>query len=340
MYLSGLLLGVNEGEPVMRKPLRVLPALAVAAFFVLCMTARGKFVTVEVKKVPIERLVKNLERTISQAPDDLQALVNLARLHGMAYALKSETAELREDAKGEVLWFGHRPTLVPFASVTKTNDPAKQQAAKAHLVQAVERFRQAVELAPGYPAARLGYAWTLERSGVKAEAIRRYRALIEDAWKKERELTSRPMNGETVVTEAAGYLIPLLDREKDKDEIARLTERSARLHELPRPITPIALPLRSGLSARDIEDREAMVPFDADGSALKRKWTWITKDAGSLSEYDIVAVSCGFERDQSHPDRIPFSPKGVTFRDGTTRPTFDLILHPAKTSFYRTQPSP
>ena len=48
-----------------------------------------------------------------------------------------------------------------------------------------------------------------------------------------------------------------------------------------------------------------------------------------LADYGIVAVSCRFERDRDHPDRIAFSPKGVTFRDGRTRPTFDLILDPA-----------
>ena len=47
-----------------------------------------------------------------------------------------------------------------------------------------------------------------------------------------------------------------------------------------------------------------------------------------LSAYGIVAVSCRFERDPSHPDRVAFSPRGVTFRDGRTRPTFDLILKP------------
>jgi hypothetical protein len=47
-----------------------------------------------------------------------------------------------------------------------------------------------------------------------------------------------------------------------------------------------------------------------------------------LSEYSIVAVSCRFERDPSHPDRVAFSPRGVAFRDGRTRPTFDLILKP------------
>jgi hypothetical protein len=47
-----------------------------------------------------------------------------------------------------------------------------------------------------------------------------------------------------------------------------------------------------------------------------------------LSEYGIVAVSCRFERDTSHPDHIACSPRGVTFRNGTTRPTFDIILKP------------
>ncbi len=49
-----------------------------------------------------------------------------------------------------------------------------------------------------------------------------------------------------------------------------------------------------------------------------------------LCEYGIVSLSCKFERDAKHPDRIAYSKNGVTFKDGTTRPTFDLVLHPAK----------
>ena len=156
------------------------------------------------------------------------------------------------------------------------------------------------------------------------------------------------------------------------------------------------------MTARDFEDRTASVAFDADGSGLKKKWTWITKDAGwlvydptserritsglqlfgsvtfwlfwktgydalsalddnrdgvlvgeelvglsiwqdssnpgvcdpgevrPLSEHGIVAVSCRFERDNGHPDHIAFSRVGVTFRDGSTRPTFDVILKPQR----------
>ena len=246
---------------------------------------------------------------------------------------------------------------------------------------------------------RMGLAWTLDQNDEKSEAIKQYRALIEDAWKQEKDLRSRPMSGETVVTEASGYLIPLLDKEKDKEEIATLRERAARLRKLPRPITPVAVPLRSGLRGTS-RIRSAAVAFDADGSGLKRRWTWITKDAGwlvydpknehritsglqlfgsvtfwlfwntgydalsalddnldgkltgselaglaiwedsrnpgvcdpgevkPLSEFGIVAVSCRFQRDTTHPDHIASTPRGVTFRNGTTRPTFDIILKP------------
>jgi hypothetical protein len=247
----------------------------------------------------------------------------------------------------------------------------------------------------------LGYAWILDQIGQKKEAITQYRSLIEDAWKHEDGKNALPLSGETVVTEAAGYLIPLLDNEADKQEIATLRKRVERLRQADRRVTPIAVPLRDGLVARDIEDKNANVTFDLDGSGLKRKWTWVTKDAGwlvydpkrrgaitsslqlfgnvtfwlfwengyhalaslddngdgvltgdelkglaiwhdasgpgvcdpgevkSLSEYGIVTLSCRFERDWSHPNRIALSPKGVTFRDGKTRPTFDLILDPA-----------
>lgn len=41
-----------------------------------------------------------------------------------------------------------------------------------------------------------------------------------------------------------------------------------------------------------------------------------------VSDYAITSISC---RGQSHSTGIPFSPQGVTFRDGTFRPTFDWM---------------
>jgi hypothetical protein len=356
---------------------------------------------VDIENVPVDRLVANLEEAVKKDPKNVEAIVNLARVHGMAYALKTDTAEVYEYRGKRGPWYGYTPKYVPFSKVERAGDDAKQKAAKAHLSKAVLGFRDAVKIEPDNMAARMGLAWTLDQYGEKSAAIKQYRALIEDAWKSEKDLDSLPLNGETVVTEATGYLVPLLDKEKDKGEISRLRDRVSRLKKLGRPITPIAVPLRDGLGARDIEDASASVTFDADGSGFKKNWTWIAKDAGwlvydpkserrvtsglqlfgsvtfwlfwktgydalaalddnrdgvltgnelaglaiwqdsdnpgicdpgevkSLSEHGIVAVSCRFERDRSHADRIAFSPAGVTFRDGTTRPTFDIVLKPA-----------
>jgi hypothetical protein len=372
--------------------------VGLAACLLLTPASPGCYAVVEVQQVPVERLVTNLEAAVKKNPKDVQALVNLARVHGMAYALKTATAQVWQGHEERGPWFGYEPKLVPFSMVEKTRDAAKQKAARAHLARAVERFKEAVKLAPDNLRARLGYAWTLEQSGDKKDAVKEYRALIEEAWKKEKDLKELDPGGHTVVAEATDYLIPLLDKERDKKEIATLTERAAQLRKLPRWITPIVVPLRDGLRAVDIEDRNAAVAFDADGSGLKRKWTWITKEGGwlvydpkskrhitsslqlfggvtfwlfwetgydalaslddngdgvltgdelkglaiwhdangngicdadevkPLAEYGIVAVSCRFERDPDHPDRIAFAPKGVTFRDGKTRPTFDIIL--------------
>ncbi|MFO0804154.1 MAG: hypothetical protein U0791_13655, partial [Gemmataceae bacterium] len=196
--------------------------------------------------------------------------------------------------------------------------------------------------------------------------------------------------------------VPLLDKVKDKGEIATLDDRMAQLRKLPRAVTPVAIPLEDGLIAADLEDRNARVAFDADGSGLQRKWTWINSRAAwlvhdpkhtgkidsalqmfggvtfwlfwetgydamaalddnrdgilsgqeldglalwhdtntnglcepgevkSVSAYGIMSLSCKFERDHNHPDRVAYSRAGATFKNGHTRPTFDLVLHPAK----------
>ena len=151
-----------------------------------------------------------------------------------------------------------------------------------------------------------------------------------------------------------------------------------------------------------LEARGAAVAFDADGTGLRTKWTWINSNAAwlvhdpkrtgkvtsalqmfgnvtfwlfwetgydalaalddnrdgvltgkeldglalwhdansngvcdpgevkTLAEHGVVQLSVRFERDAAHPDRIAYSRAGVTFKDGTTRPTFDLVLHAAK----------
>jgi hypothetical protein len=318
----------------------------------------------------------------------------------MAYARRADELVTRKDGKGTALWFGYEPPFVPFGAVTPTKDEAKERAARAHLAKSIELYERAVKLAPADPAARLGRAWVIDQSGDRAKAVEAYRALVRDGWAKEKDLKDLGLGGHTVTAEAVGYLVPLLDPVADGAEIAELKSRADTLRKLPRPITPIAVPLRDGLTAADLHDDRAAVRFDADGSGIKKRWTWITRDAAWLvydpagrgevdsalqlfgsvtfwlfwehgyaalsaldddrdgrlagvelhglalwrdangnaladpgevrpvADHGIVAMSCRYGRDESHPDRIAYSSAGVTFRGGHTRPTFDLVLRP------------
>lgn len=376
---------------------RILLAMVVSAFAV--SFCRAEFVRVEAAKVPVERIAKNLEQIIKNDPKNAVALQNLARAHAMAYSLRSEEVPAHPTIENAI-WFGHEPEVVPFNRVKKTDDKEKLAAAQVHLEKSIQHYDELLKLTPDDVRAQLGYGWLLAQANKKTEAVAALRKSIDKAWETEQKLTRLGFGG-TITAEGVGYLVPLLDPEKDKNEIAVLKERAAKMDKLPRLITPIAVPLKAGLAARDVEDRRASVAFDADGSGIARKWTWVNKDAawlvhdpkntgkvtsalqlfgnvtfwmfwetgygplaalddnhdGRLSgaelrdlslwndrngdgvcdagevrpvaEYGIVAISCVFTRDASHPDRIAYSPAGVTYRDGTTRPTFDIVLHPA-----------
>jgi len=380
---------------------RFTPAFAVIAFAIWAAPASARFMRVDVENVPVERIVKNLQEAVQKDPKNVQAVLNLARTHAMAYSLRSEEVPVNKKMP-DAIWFGYTPAVVPFNTVTPTEDKGKLRAANTHLEAAIKLYAKAVELTPDDQRAQLGYAWLLSHTEKKADAIAALRKLLDKAWEKEKDLKALGLGGHTITGEGGGYLIPLLDAEKDKEEIDALKARVAKMQDLPRPITPIAIPLRAGLVATDIEDRSASVAFDADGTGLQKKWTWINRDAAwlvhdpkrsgkvtsalqlfgnvtfwlfwetgydalaslddnrdgqltgseleglslwhdangngisepgevkSLSEHGIIAISCTSERDAKHPDRIAFSKSGVTFKDGTTRPSFDLVLHPAK----------
>jgi tetratricopeptide (TPR) repeat protein len=357
----------------------------------------ARYARPQLAEVPIAKLIDNLERLAVKDPKDAKARLNLARAHAMAYASKADTAEVRAGNEADGVWFGFEPGLVPFTPKA-TGDEARNKQAQEHLAKAIERYRETVALDPKSPAGRLGLAWCLEQARRKDDAVAAYRALIRDAWMTEKDLKALGLGGRTITAEAAGYLLPLLDADKDREEIAELRDRVARLQKLPRPITPVVVPLRSGLTASDLVDRRARVRFDADGSGLREAWTWFTPDAGilvydphrqgkitsalqwfgnvtfwmfwdngyealraldgngdgvlsgkelaglavwidangngvcepgevkALAELGIVAIGCRGVIDRAHPDAVASCPTGVTFRDGTTRPTFDVVL--------------
>jgi hypothetical protein len=377
--------------------------LAVVIVAALGAPIAAEFVRVDVQNVPVDRLTANLERQIAERPADVKLVINLARVHAMAYAEKSSTLP----AANIVGTKAQEPTIVLSRGdgvpefqqfdVKTTSDAKAAETARTHLSKAVALYRQALVIAPDNLVAKMGLGWTLAQSGDRPAAIAVLRDLVATSLAKDRKDVGVMIGVPSMTEEAAHYLIPLLDPIADKDEIARLRAAEKELAQKPRWITPIAIPLADRLTAYDVADDVASVNFDLDGSALPQRWTWIRPNAawlvfdirgmGSITsglqlfgnvtfwlfwnngydalrsldddgdgqiagreleglalwhdrnsngtsepgevrpiaDWNVVALSCAYEYDARHPDEIAYSRRGVTFRDGAVRQTFDLV---------------
>lgn len=232
--------------------------------------ASGRWVGVDVERIPVARLIENLEKIAKDDPSSAEALLNLGRAHGMAYAQKHDPLTVPK------VYHNTQPPAVPFNHVTTAADPTFSAASQAHLEAALKMYKQALELDKDNLVIQLGLAWLTEQAGRKDDAVKQYRAIATDAWEKEKSLTMLGIGGQTLTGEVASYLVPLLDTEKDKREIETLMDHAAILGKLPYSVTPIAVPLADGLTITDLEAPDARVTFDVDGSGLGREWSWIT----------------------------------------------------------------
>ncbi len=69
----------------MLRRIAILLSLAVSA------TVAALHLQVDVRNVPVDRVAANLERELDGKPKDVGILVNLARVHAMAFAQKRDT---------------------------------------------------------------------------------------------------------------------------------------------------------------------------------------------------------------------------------------------------------
>src|SRR5262245_50702780 len=189
------------------RPRRRLAASLLAAgalALLLAPTASARYLRPDLDNVPVERLIKNLQKRVADKPEDVKARQNLARAHGMAYAQKSDTIQVRKGKDEEGAWFGFEPANVPFAAfLKKTDDADKLKAAKEHLQKAIKLYEQVGMVEPTNLTARLGHAWLVDQSGEKEKAVKEYRKVIEDAWAKEKDLKQGPLGWHSITSEAA-----------------------------------------------------------------------------------------------------------------------------------------
>jgi tetratricopeptide (TPR) repeat protein len=350
-------------------------------------------VTREILKVPMPRLVENIERQLREKPENVELHLNLARLYAMAYALKvTEYDGVVVGPERLEAWFGYSPGTMP-GPTRPAPSREHQERAQADLARAVKKYSEVLRLAPDNFIARLGHAWTLEQSGDKTGAIADYRKVVELAWPIDSQQSG--FFNDPATAEAAARLFELLDPTKDTREIESLRQKVAEIGKKGRMITPISIPLLP--ADRPPLDLSARVLFDADGSGILKRWTWIEKDAGwlvydadgtgeitsaldwfgsvtfwlfwsngyealralddngdgelrgtelrklaiwrdgnqngvsekgevsPLAAHGIAALSCAYQQGDG-VDVAAYSARGVVLGDGTTRPSYDVIL--------------
>ena len=391
------------------KPRSLLRPLTALVMLCISFNLSAKFIRPDIENVPVARVIENLDAIAKKNPKDIPSRFNRARAHAMAFALKTETAPIWRGRETNGVWFHFTPPHVPFRA-KPTEDPQLLKAAQAHLASAVASYREVVKLDAHHHSARLGLAWCLQQGGKKEEAIKEFRSVIDAAWQKEKDMKFAGLDFHSIVAEGGGYLVPMLDAEKDAAELAELNVRIQKANRINRPETPIAVPLANGLRAEDLLDTTASVRFDADGSGWRHSWTWLkpnaawlvfdpsgrgeitsalqlfgsvtfwmfwqdgyqalaaldndrngrlegnelaglalwhdangngVSDAGEVrpvGAHGIVAIAC-LAQAGNKSSVAAWSAAGVTFKDGSMRPTYDLILQ-RKAVDAASQPSP
>ena len=144
-------------------------SLLLVVFLAAMSPAFGRFVGVDVERVPVARLIENLEQIARDNPTSVEAQLNLGRAHGMAYAQKSDPLTVPK------AYHGMEPPSVPFDTVTTAADATLEAAAQAHLEAALKAYRQALELDKDNLVIHLGLAWLTEQAGRKDDAVKQYR---------------------------------------------------------------------------------------------------------------------------------------------------------------------
>ena len=279
----------------------------------------------ETKQVPIDRVLKNLELRLEKNTNDFEATYYLARVHSMAYSTNLVELPVRKDNNNPMLAHPGYDPGIPYAVQNFTTVEARKVAFQ-HLTNAITLYERAIILLKKSTninerrwmvlPTQIGLAWCLEQAGRTNDAIAMYRKTLKVGWKKEvtgdfdfkqwvsdawgdvktgrNPIRSHPQGsiGDfSYSEEIIGYLLRLLDPVKDSEEIAQLNKDKKTLGSMGRWVTPILIPLEANAEFNELVNDHAGVTFDLDGSGFKRKWGWITPNAGWLV-FDPQRTGC------------------------------------------------
>lgn len=252
-------------------------------------SVQAKFAYPETVKVPVQRLLSNLEKRLNSpdssklsATEKAELQFRIGRLNSMAYALKTDSVGILK-SESNALDDG---AVNPFYGVGvgdfsqfQVQGTAGDATANSHLKAAIAHLKTSVKMDPSLLQAKLGLAWCLDQSGDKSAALPLYRQVFKEAFEREKDRSG--LRGTSIASETAGYLEALLNPTKDAAELASIKEQVKTIHDHFRTVTPIIIPLVPELAMKSML-QPASVVFDLDGNGAKKYEQWTGASAGWL----------------------------------------------------------
>lgn len=294
---------------------------------------RALYMQIDTEKVPIERILENLQSKLKREPDSFDLHYQLARVHAMAaYSEATELPVYKSGAHemGRVMYTeggGDNGTPIKWGFQYDRGERPKGRDIGKNLSLALKHYETALVLmrkSEDLGAVRsnvlpvqLGYAWCLEMSGLRTQALDWYRQTFcaswqleishdfdVKAWKSGKTLKLNDLKpveepaadipgqlsvrqpgfvgpGICFSEECLHYMLRLLEMRKDATEIGLLNYRKKHLSRMGRMVTPILIPL-GDTPFETLVAPDAGVAFDLDGSGMARHWGWITPKAAWL----------------------------------------------------------
>ncbi|MBL7647928.1 MAG: hypothetical protein JNK74_17235 [Candidatus Hydrogenedentes bacterium] len=257
-------------------------------------------------KVPVARLVANLEQQLAAAPEDPHLLARVARVHSMVYVLGD--VEVPVVGRGDNPKYTYYEQGLGYPSARHSLDREAISARIGRLLEAIRLYEKATKLAPEdrYIWLGLGYcydemshaavtlAWPTDTAGAPVEAI----AALRKAWEDQAVSAYAKAMGDApkvsqgflvppVELEAGRYLRAILEpREALSDDEKTLVAAAQRMEKLDGPrsrvVTPIIFPLDGARSLESLLAAGTSVGFDLDGQSAGAKWPWVKGDTALL----------------------------------------------------------
>jgi len=291
------------------------------------------YMQIDTEKVPIVRIIENLHAKLERQPDSFDIHYQLARVHAMAAYSEATELPVYKSGKyeaGRVMYAeggGDNGTPIVWgfqydrAERPKGSDIGKNLSlALKHYEAALVLMRKSGDndnIRGHVQPVQLGFAWCLEKAGLRTQALDWYRQTFCISWQieishdfdvngwksgkilklsdlkpieepaadKPGQLSLRHPGfigpGICFSEECVNYMLRLLDKRKDATEIGVLNYHKKHLSTMGRMITPVIIPL-ADTPFETLINPDAGVTFDLDGSGLARQWGWITPKAAWL----------------------------------------------------------